>query len=47
MREQGAEYSPHLYAEKITAPMLVIRDHKDYRVPIGQGLELWHARRGR
>ncbi len=43
MREQGAEYSPHLFAEKITAPMLVIHGDKDYRVPIGQGLELWHA----
>ncbi|MDK7082670.1 alpha/beta fold hydrolase [Pseudoglutamicibacter cumminsii] len=43
MREQGAQYSPHLFAEKITAPMLVIHGDKDYRVPIGQGLELWHA----
>ena len=33
--------SPDAYVGKITAPMLVIHGDKDYRVPIGQGLQLW------
>ena len=37
MREQSAQYSPHLFAEDIEVPMLVIHGDKDYRVPIGQG----------
>jgi dipeptidyl aminopeptidase/acylaminoacyl peptidase len=41
MREQSAQYSPHLFAEDIEVPMLVIHGDKDYRVPIGQGQELW------
>ena len=41
MREQSAQYSPHLFAEDIEVPMLVIDGDKDYRVPIGQGQELW------
>jgi dipeptidyl aminopeptidase/acylaminoacyl peptidase len=41
MREQAAEYSPHLFAGEIEVPMLVIHGDKDYRVPIGQGQELW------
>ena len=41
MREQSAQYSPHLFAGDIEVPMLVIHGDKDYRVPIGQGQELW------
>jgi dipeptidyl aminopeptidase/acylaminoacyl peptidase len=33
--------SPHLYAERIRTPMLVIHGDKDYRVPIGEALRLW------
>lgn len=33
--------SPHLHADKIRTPMLVIHGDKDYRVPIGEGLRLW------
>lgn len=42
MREQSATYSPHLFADQIEVPMLVIHGDKDYRVPIGQGQELWY-----
>lgn len=41
MREQSSTYSPHLFAADIEVPMLVIHGDKDYRVPIGQGQELW------
>ena len=37
------QYSPHLYAQHIAVPMLVIHGDKDYRVPIGQAQQLWHA----
>jgi dipeptidyl aminopeptidase/acylaminoacyl peptidase len=33
--------SPHLYADAISTPMLVIHGDKDYRVPIGEALRLW------
>ncbi|QGN32921.1 prolyl oligopeptidase family serine peptidase [Microlunatus sp. Gsoil 973] len=36
-----AEYSPHLSADRISTPMLVIHGDKDYRVPITEGLGLW------
>src|SRR5699024_12377774 len=39
--QMEATYSPHLYADKISTPMLVIHGDKDYRVPIGEGLRLW------
>lgn len=37
------QYSPHHYAYQIAVPMLVIHGDKDYRVPIGQAHQLWHA----
>ncbi len=37
------QYSPHRYARDIAVPMLVIHGDKDYRVPIGQAHQLWHA----
>ena len=38
-----SQYSPHRYADQIAVPMLVIHGDKDYRVPIGQAHQLWHA----
>lgn len=38
-----AAYSPHQFAQDIAVPMLVIHGDKDYRVPIGQAQQLWHA----
>jgi dipeptidyl aminopeptidase/acylaminoacyl peptidase len=33
--------SPHLHADNIVTPMLVIHGDKDYRVPVGEALRLW------
>ncbi|HEX5406125.1 MAG TPA: alpha/beta fold hydrolase [Pseudonocardiaceae bacterium] len=33
--------SPHLFADNISTPMLVIHGDRDYRVPIGEALRLW------
>ena len=33
--------SPHLHADSVSTPMLVIHGDKDYRVPIGEALRLW------
>jgi dipeptidyl aminopeptidase/acylaminoacyl peptidase len=33
--------SPHLHADKIVTPMLIIHGDRDYRVPIGEALRLW------
>ncbi|MBD8019727.1 S9 family peptidase [Brevibacterium gallinarum] len=41
MAEQAQTYSPHLYVRDIEVPVLVIHGDKDYRVPIGQGQQLW------
>ncbi|WRS29841.1 prolyl oligopeptidase family serine peptidase [Actinomycetaceae bacterium MB13-C1-2] len=38
---QAELWSPHRFAQDIKVPMLVIHGDQDYRVPIGQGLELW------
>jgi dipeptidyl aminopeptidase/acylaminoacyl peptidase len=35
------ENSPHLHAEKITTPVLVIHGNKDYRVPVSEAFRLW------
>jgi dipeptidyl aminopeptidase/acylaminoacyl peptidase len=40
-QEMRDENSPHLSADNITTPMLVIHGDKDYRVPIGEALRLW------
>ncbi|HEY0509048.1 MAG TPA: S9 family peptidase [Blastococcus sp.] len=34
--------SPHRFADAIRTPMLVIHGAKDYRVPIGEALQLWY-----
>ena len=41
-KEMYDRNSPHLHVEKIVTPMLVIHGDKDYRVPISEGLRLWH-----
>ena len=33
--------SPHLHADKIATPMLIIHGDKDYRVPVSEALRLW------
>jgi len=41
---QPARYldnSPHLHADRIVTPMLIIHGDKDYRVPIGEALRLY------
>ena len=40
-REMAERNSPHLAADAITTPMLVIHGDRDYRVPVGEGLRLW------
>ncbi len=44
-RENVAKYSPHLWAEHIRTPTLVITNELDYRVPVDQGLQLFTALR--
>jgi dipeptidyl aminopeptidase/acylaminoacyl peptidase len=39
--EMAQENSPHLFADEIVTPMLVIHGDHDYRVPIGEALRLW------
>jgi len=39
--------SPHLHAERIVTPMLIIHGDKDYRVPIGEALRLYSDLVGR
>jgi dipeptidyl aminopeptidase/acylaminoacyl peptidase len=41
-QERYLENSPHLRAENIRTPMLVIHGDRDYRVPIGEALRLWN-----
>ena len=36
-----AKCSPHLYADRITTPTLVITNELDFRVPVDQGLQLF------
>jgi pimeloyl-ACP methyl ester carboxylesterase len=33
--------SPHLHADKIVTPILIIHGDKDYRVPVGEALRMW------
>ena len=40
--EMALENSPHRHVAEIRTPMLVVHGDKDYRVPIGEGLRLWH-----
>lgn len=40
-RENFAKWSPHLFADRIKTPTLVITNELDYRVPVDQGLQLF------
>jgi acylaminoacyl-peptidase len=44
-REFVAKFSPHLYAQHIKTPTLVITNEQDFRVPVDQGLQLFTALR--
>jgi dipeptidyl aminopeptidase/acylaminoacyl peptidase len=39
--EMAERNSPHLFADAIRTPMLVIHGDRDYRVPVGEALRLW------
>ena len=44
-REHVAKWSPHLFAQNIKTPTLVITNELDFRVPVDQGLQLFTALR--
>ena len=44
-RENFARWSPHLHAERMRTPTLVITNELDFRVPVDQGLQLLTALR--
>jgi len=44
-RANFAKFSPHLFADKIRTPTLVITNEQDFRVPVDQGLQLFTALR--
>jgi dipeptidyl aminopeptidase/acylaminoacyl peptidase len=44
-RAQFAKWSPHLFADKIKTPTLIITNELDYRVPVDQGLQMFTALR--
>ena len=46
-KQQFAKWSPHLHADRITTPTLVITNERDFRVPVDQGLQLFTALRRR
>ncbi|HXP20750.1 MAG TPA: S9 family peptidase [Streptosporangiaceae bacterium] len=39
--ERYLDNSPHLHADSIVTPMLIVHGDKDYRVPIGEALRLY------
>jgi dipeptidyl aminopeptidase/acylaminoacyl peptidase len=45
-RAQHAKWSPHLFADRIRTPTLVITNERDFRVPVDQGLQMFTALRG-
>ncbi|HKR21504.1 MAG TPA: S9 family peptidase, partial [Pyrinomonadaceae bacterium] len=40
-RAQFAKWSPHLFANNIRTPTLIITNERDYRVPVDQGLQMF------
>jgi dipeptidyl aminopeptidase/acylaminoacyl peptidase len=44
-RAQFAKWSPHLFADKIKTPTLIVTNELDYRVPVDQGLQMFTALR--
>ena len=45
-RKQYAKWSPHLYAQNIRTPTLIVTNALDYRVPVDQGLQMFTVLRG-
>jgi dipeptidyl aminopeptidase/acylaminoacyl peptidase len=45
-RKQFARWSPHLYAQNIRTPTLIVTNELDYRVPVDQGLQMFTVLRG-
>jgi len=41
--EMYARWSPHMFVREFKTPMLVIHGELDYRVPVGEGLQLFTA----
>ena len=41
--EMYAKWSPHMFVKEFKTPMLVIHGELDYRVPVGEGLQLFTA----
>ena len=41
--EMYAKWSPHMFVKEFKTPLLVIHGELDYRVPIGEGLQLFTA----
>lgn len=41
--ESYTKYSPHLFVKNWDTPMLVIHNDKDFRVPIGEGMQAFSA----
>jgi dipeptidyl aminopeptidase/acylaminoacyl peptidase len=42
-RESYEKFSPHRYAKNFKTPMLIIHNDRDFRVPVGQGFELFNT----
>lgn len=40
-RAQFAKWSPHLFAQNIRTPTLIITNERDFRVPVDQGLQMF------
>jgi len=40
-RAQFTKWSPHLYAQNIKTPTLIITNEQDFRVPVDQGLQMF------
>ena len=47
--ERSLQWSPHLYADNVRTPMLIMHGNKDYRVPVANALWQWQdlQRRGK
>jgi dipeptidyl aminopeptidase/acylaminoacyl peptidase len=42
-RESYEKHSPHRFAENFKTPMLIIHNDLDFRVPVGEGLQLFNT----
>ena len=47
--DHALRWSPHLYADNVSSPLLIIHGNKDYRVPVANALWQWQdlQRRGK